>query len=119
MRETITLGPGKSFGELALIMRKPRAATIRCLEDTHFATLDKVDYEKSLSKIAKKRLHKIVDFMTHLPCFKGWTSDSVIKFSYFLEKEAFQRNHILFNVGDKVDKVYIVKKGDVELLRKY
>lgn len=30
LREVSILGPGKSFGELALINSKPRMATIRC-----------------------------------------------------------------------------------------
>ncbi len=29
-------------------------ATVRCYKDTHFATLDKFDYETSLSKIERK-----------------------------------------------------------------
>lgn len=38
------LAAGKSFGDLALIGSKPRMASIRCLEDTHFAVLSKQDY---------------------------------------------------------------------------
>jgi CRP-like cAMP-binding protein len=45
------LKSGKAFGELALIKNKPRAATIRCNEDSHFAVMSKVDYEKVLQKI--------------------------------------------------------------------
>jgi CRP-like cAMP-binding protein len=42
--EIATLGAGKSFGDLALIGSKPRMASIRCIEDTHFAVLSKQDY---------------------------------------------------------------------------
>ena len=42
--ELATLSNGKSFGDLALIGSKPRMASIRCLEDTHFAVLSKQDY---------------------------------------------------------------------------
>lgn len=35
------LSDGDSFGELALISHKPRAATIRCITDTKFAVLSK------------------------------------------------------------------------------
>ena len=45
--EVASLDGGKSFGELALISSKPRAATIRCKKDTHFAVLDKNAYQKS------------------------------------------------------------------------
>lgn len=46
--EFTQLKSGKSFGELALIKNKPRAATIRCVEDCHFAVMSKDDYEKVL-----------------------------------------------------------------------
>lgn len=45
------LEDGKSFGELALIQHKPRAATIICKEDTHFATLDRAGYDRVLKKL--------------------------------------------------------------------
>ena len=32
---------GGSFGELSLISQKPRAATIKCSQNTHFAIIDK------------------------------------------------------------------------------
>jgi CRP-like cAMP-binding protein len=35
------LRKGESFGELALIHRQPRLATIRCVSDCAFAVLDK------------------------------------------------------------------------------
>ncbi len=42
--EIATLIAGKSFGDLALIGSKSRMASIRCIEDTHFAVLSKQDY---------------------------------------------------------------------------
>lgn len=41
---------GNSFGELALIQHKPRAATITCRTDCKFAVLVKKDYQKVLGK---------------------------------------------------------------------
>ena len=38
------MGEGKSFGELALMTSKPRAATIQCKKDSEFAVLEKNDY---------------------------------------------------------------------------
>lgn len=33
-RKVAELGPGDLFGEMALLCRRPRSATVRCLEDT-------------------------------------------------------------------------------------
>ncbi len=45
------LTEGSSFGELALIDKKPRAATIICITDCDFLTLDKKSFKKILSDI--------------------------------------------------------------------
>jgi CRP-like cAMP-binding protein len=36
------------FGDLGLLLQKPRAATIICCKDTEFATLTTEDYRKIL-----------------------------------------------------------------------
>ena len=43
-REVAKLSEGMTFGELALIVHKPRMATIRCETGTYFAVLDKYDF---------------------------------------------------------------------------
>jgi len=52
----VQLQAGQSFGELALINDKPRAATIMCLTDCYFAVIDKSDYAKVLKKIEYKEV---------------------------------------------------------------
>lgn len=46
-----TLGSGDAFGELALMENRPRAATIICKENCHFAVLEKTPFNRILSKI--------------------------------------------------------------------
>jgi len=46
-----TLTMGASFGELALMEKKPRAATIRCDTESHFAILEKEYFNWILSKL--------------------------------------------------------------------
>lgn len=55
-REVRVLESGAAFGELALINNKPRAATIRCREDCHFAVLEKEYYNTILSNIFELKL---------------------------------------------------------------
>ena len=61
-----TMGPGEFFGELALILKRPRSATIVCLEETTCYALDKSDLEllmernadiaAEIKRVAKQRL---------------------------------------------------------------
>lgn len=47
--EIKVLKGGSSFGELALLENKPRAATVICKENCHFATLEKQYFDEILS----------------------------------------------------------------------
>jgi CRP-like cAMP-binding protein len=59
------MGPGDFFGELALILSRPRSAGVRCVEPTVCFTLDRTDLEtlmerspdvaEAIKKIAQKR----------------------------------------------------------------
>ena len=48
-----TYKSGDSFGELALLDNKPRAASIRCIENCHFAVLEKSNFQEILSMKTK------------------------------------------------------------------
>ena len=49
--EKIILKAGDSFGELSLIKNSLRTATIICLENSHFAVLNKKHFNSLLSLI--------------------------------------------------------------------
>ncbi len=49
LTEVKVIEAGSSFGELALLSNKPRAATIIAKEDTHLAVLEKKDFQRILS----------------------------------------------------------------------
>lgn len=76
------LGTGKSFGDLALIGSKPRMASIRCLEDTHFAVLSKSSFNLVIGQIERKKLNEKVQFLRSLPFFSQLTKTSVGKITY-------------------------------------
>ncbi len=48
--EVKTQKSGESFGELSLLENKARSATVICKTDSHFAILDKTNYDRILSK---------------------------------------------------------------------
>lgn len=54
-----TLKTGDSFGELALLDNKPRAATIICREDSFFAVLEKKDFNAILSNFLRILMHPL------------------------------------------------------------
>ena len=66
----VTLRDGTGFGELALDAKntKPRAATIRCIDQVEVATMNKADYNKILHKIEHRNKIKLIHFFKSIPC---------------------------------------------------
>eukprot|EP00347_Sterkiella_histriomuscorum_P023290 403335214 len=117
--EFLQLKTGKSFGELALIKNKPRAATIRCVEDCHFAVMSQSDYMKILNKIEQKNMSRIVEFMHELPFFKVWTRTSLGKLQYSFEQKQLQRNQVLYREGQDAEMIYIIQNGEFEVTKRF
>ena len=59
---------GMSFGELALVSDKPRAATIRAKEDCILAVMHKDDYNKMIRLNARRALNEKISFIEKLDC---------------------------------------------------
>ena len=66
----VTLRDGTGFGELALDAKntKPRAATIKCIDQVEVATMNKADYNKILHKIEHRNKIKLIHFFKSIPC---------------------------------------------------
>ncbi|KAL4463058.1 hypothetical protein ABPG72_009201 [Tetrahymena utriculariae] len=140
---------GESFGELGLLSRKPRSATVICLTDCIFASLYKKHYSKTLKEVEQQQINKRIEFIfqTFLPHNKinnnsqkeinsedyedqnhltssskhAGIDKSLISFSesrlnqiqLYFTKVKYQSGKILQKQGEPIEKLYIIKKGDV------
>ena len=60
LKKITTLKSGDSFGELALLISKPRSATIKASEDTDLATLNKEQFINIMGKVQEIQIKKVV-----------------------------------------------------------
>eukprot|EP00347_Sterkiella_histriomuscorum_P024025 403332565 len=116
--EVVQLNTGKSFGELALIKNKPRAATIKCAEDCHLAIMSKADYDKVLSRIEQKNLNKILGFLHQLPFLHNWSKIQLQKLQYCFEQKVLKRGTVLYKEGESCSTIYVIKNGEFEVAKK-
>ncbi len=66
MTELTHLGPGDSFGEMALLTGAPRAATVEAVKDTHLIVLTKSQFDKILQKYPEVSLSLIIQMASWL-----------------------------------------------------
>lgn len=71
LQEVSVLKEGASFGELALISERPRAATIKAIETVILAVLNKSDFKKILGMITEKRLNQKLKYFHSIPMFSS------------------------------------------------
>ena len=113
-KEVAILPAGASFGELALISHKPRAATIRAKVDSHFAILEKADYQKVYGVIQEKILNRKVNFFKNLTIFSDWTRGAVAKATYYFTEKEYSRSHLVYKELDPWKHTYVVIEGEFE-----
>jgi hypothetical protein len=72
-------------------------------------------YHEVLLKKQKQDLEEKTKFIQSIPFFQNWTVLTLSKFSYFFKEEEFSRNQFVFKMGDDLDSIYVVRKGDFEV----
>ena len=111
------LRSGDSFGELALISNKPRAASIFVRESSNFGVLERHDYHRILGKIQEERLAQKVELLHRHPAFTNWSKTSLQKVSYFFKEQCFKWKQVLCRAGQPADYVFLIKSGDFQLYK--
>ena len=109
-------GDGFTFGEIALIKKTTRNATIKAKKLCKLATINKSDYNKIIKELEEKRLQKILkQFKENYPLFEYWTLNHLIRLmNCFSNKYLFPGDY-LFKQNEKSDSIYIIKSGKFEI----
>lgn len=82
-KEVAAMGEGKSFGELALMTSKPRAATIQCKKDSEFAVLEKNDYQSIVGNAMKRQMNEKVKFFKNFRIFANLSKNKMQRMLYY------------------------------------
>ena len=114
IRPVATLFAGQSFGELALLHNKERAATIQTAEFTSLAVLEKSDFARILHRIEETKLRNKFIFISSLKVFSGWPESQMWKLVYFFQESLYTKGQIVYKQGDLADKVYVSLSGEFE-----
>lgn len=109
-------GDGFKFGEIALLKRTVRNATITATNNTKLLSIDKSDYYKSIRELEEKRLEKqLNDFRCNYPLFQYWTLNHLIKLFNWFSKLVLTKGDYLFKQNEDADSVYIIVNGTFEV----
>jgi CRP-like cAMP-binding protein len=106
---------GASFGELALLQDKPRAASVFCESSCCFGVINKDDYVRIIGRHARRMLEAKIDFLATLPIFAGWRLHNIAKLTYYMKELSFVKHKVVYREHEPSASVYIVHTGEFKL----
>ncbi|KAL8928613.1 MAG: hypothetical protein Q9208_001847 [Pyrenodesmia sp. 3 TL-2023] len=114
-----SIGPGGSFGELALMYNAPRAATVISTEpNSTLWALDRVTFRRILMDDAFQRRRMYEKFLEEVPLLSSLTLYERSKIADALETQKFSDGQTIIQEGDKGEAFFMVEQGEAEVYKK-
>ncbi|XP_046393783.1 cGMP-dependent protein kinase, isozyme 1 isoform X2 [Ischnura elegans] len=112
------LGPGKAFGELAILYNCTRTASIRVLSDAKVWVLDRRVFQRIMMRTGLQRMEDSVQFLHSVPLFQKLADEILAKVADALELEFYPPGACIVRQGARGDTFYIISGGSVKVTRK-
>lgn len=109
------VGPGGSFGELALMYNAPRAATVISTEPSTLWALDRVTFRRILMDSAFQRRRMYEGFLEEVPLLSSLTPYERSKIADALETKKYPPGTKIITEGEVGEHFYIVESGEAEV----
>eukprot|EP00534_Pseudo-nitzschia_fraudulenta_P000339 CAMPEP_0201119968 /NCGR_PEP_ID=MMETSP0850-20130426/4059_1 /ASSEMBLY_ACC=CAM_ASM_000622 /TAXON_ID=183588 /ORGANISM="Pseudo-nitzschia fraudulenta, Strain WWA7" /LENGTH=811 /DNA_ID=CAMNT_0047385893 /DNA_START=115 /DNA_END=2550 /DNA_ORIENTATION=+ len=111
--ETETAGPGKVFGEIALLYDCPRVMTVRASTDCLLYRVSQETFRRVQASFIlsndenTRKMLKGTELMRDLP------DELINELASFMFHKKFRKGEALFKNGDTLDEIYFLKKGQI------
>lgn len=110
-----TIGPGGSFGELALMYNAPRAATIVSADSkSTLWALDRITFRRILMDSAFQRRRMYEAFLEEVPLLSSLKTYERAKIADALDTIKFSAGSSIITQGDPGDAFYLLESGEAE-----
>ncbi|KAE8388770.1 cyclic nucleotide-binding-like protein [Aspergillus alliaceus] len=110
-----TIGPGGSFGELALMYNAPRAATIVSTDSkSTLWALDRITFRRILMDSAFQRRRMYEAFLEEVPLLSSLKPYERSKIADALDAIKYSAGSTIIKEGDPGDAFYLLESGEAE-----
>lgn len=118
-KKVASIGPGGSFGELALMYNAPRAATVISTTPHNVLwALDRVTFRRILMQGALQRRRMYEAFLEEVAILSSLLAYERSKIADALETSIFEPGEIIIREGDPGDNFYFIESGVAEVHKK-
>eukprot|EP00413_Alexandrium_margalefii_P018615 CAMPEP_0204525250 /NCGR_PEP_ID=MMETSP0661-20131031/7810_1 /ASSEMBLY_ACC=CAM_ASM_000606 /TAXON_ID=109239 /ORGANISM="Alexandrium margalefi, Strain AMGDE01CS-322" /LENGTH=242 /DNA_ID=CAMNT_0051531043 /DNA_START=16 /DNA_END=744 /DNA_ORIENTATION=- len=107
------LGPGDSFGELALLYSKARSATVVATTRARLWVMERAAFQAAVAKGWNQDLpSKFIDFMDTVPLFRGISDDKKLQLGRALLPKWYSEGEAIIKQGDWEERFFVLRMGE-------
>ncbi|CAD8075753.1 unnamed protein product [Paramecium primaurelia] len=111
------LQQGDQFGEIALLYNATRSASTKALTNCGFWSLERATFRKTIEEITLKEYDENRKFIDQVNFFSFMTSEQRDMIGHALITTKFNPGQNIVNEGDQADSFYVIKTGQVQILK--
>ncbi|CAM9396192.1 unnamed protein product [Hapterophycus canaliculatus] len=105
-----SMGPGESFGELALMYSTPRTATCKAVTKARLWALDRISFKVILQATTTARRTQHKSFLESVPTLEQLTEYEILTIADALVEDSYEDGEVICTQGEVGDAFYIIKK---------
>lgn len=113
-----TFGPGVVFGELAILYKARRFASIKVTTDAFVWALERRIFQKIMMKTGSQEREQNINFLSSVKVLKGLPVDALHRIGDLLKREFYATGSTIIRQGDPGDKFYIIRGGSVTVTKR-
>ncbi|XP_040922734.1 cGMP-dependent protein kinase 1 isoform X1 [Toxotes jaculatrix] len=110
-----TMGPGKVFGELAILYNCTRTATVRTLTHVKLWAIDRQCFQTIMMRTGLIKHAEYMDFLKSVPTFQGLPEETLSKLADVMEETHYEDGEYIIRQGARGDTFFIISKGKVNV----
>uniref|UniRef100_A0A3Q0RJZ6 cGMP-dependent protein kinase n=1 Tax=Amphilophus citrinellus TaxID=61819 RepID=A0A3Q0RJZ6_AMPCI len=114
-KKLCTIGPGKVFGELAILYNCTRTATVTALTDIKLWAIDRQGFQTIMMRTGLIKHSQYIDFLRSVPRFQSLPEDILSKLADTLEETCYNDGDYIIRQGATGDTFFIISKGQVKV----
>lgn len=112
------LGPGKVFGELAILYNCTRTATVKAVSDCKLWAIERQCFQTIMMRTGLVRQAEHTAFLKSVPTFSTISDELLIKIADVLEETTYNAGDYIIRQGARGDTFFIISKGKVKVTMK-
>ncbi|KAK2563745.1 cGMP-dependent protein kinase 1, partial [Acropora cervicornis] len=102
---------GRVFGELAILYKCPRTASVKAESDVKIWAIDRQTFQTIMMKTGIMRQKEHIDFLKSVPLLKILREDILSKVADCIEEAFYDEGEYIIRQGARGDTFFIIKKG--------